>query len=726
MRYASLLLLAASAYAQTLGVAPNSLRTVLTANVGLSDTSIHVAVCDKITAGMLVNVDVELMTATSITSSPCVVGVTRAVLGTVAARHYTGAIVSAYLNPDGQLNVKAFGARGDGTTDDTVAIRAAMSSVCSAGGGTLYVTQGTYIIAPTVAANPIIPICSNLTLTGTGTIKIKNSAGNYRSIFGPSVDASGVSNFTISGITIDQNSANNAFVLSPFQPRIAIFTGSGAAAGNGTNNNIDNVHITNVRAEWAIYVSSTNSRITNNLIDNVGGGAVDTDTSLIYTESGASGAVVTGNTVQAASRNANMAKSAFEIHDTAVFTGNISKDMLTGANLVGASYSTVNGITATGNSITGAYAGIVLWSGSGLGASGCGLQNATVTGNNVVINQRDYLTVGGAMFGIGMISTANLPFCNISIKGNQTTFDLSSTGTDPINSASIGVGYWDSTNANSCVTCDFSGNVVVNAPAAAFRFSAGGTNINFSNETAINPGSSPNSGLAAVFRSGFLLSNAPAISGVINVGGSFIDQLATARMVLGIALQSGAGPNTVLIGGTYISCAEVACGTMVASGRSILTSANDVAQISATVNVPSAVALPSPNIAAQSTLLSLRDSINYLWDGYAWSYVKPHSVAPTSQSGGSTTCGTAPVIAGSDRSGIIVPTGGAVTSCTVTFGTAFLTQPAISFTQLSNPAAGITLAFAGTGSPAFTTGFTVTSTALQGGAITWNIPAATN
>ena len=56
----------------------------------------------------------------------------------------------------GQFNVKAYGATGDGTTDDTTAIQAAFDAANTAGGGTVYFPSGTYCISTTVT-------CSSLT-----------------------------------------------------------------------------------------------------------------------------------------------------------------------------------------------------------------------------------------------------------------------------------------------------------------------------------------------------------------------------------------------------------------------------------------------------------------------------------------------------------------------------------------------------------------------------------
>ena len=47
----------------------------------------------------------------------------------------------------GQVNVKTYGAVGDGVTDDTAAFIAALKSVAEAGGGMCLVPEGTYLIS---------------------------------------------------------------------------------------------------------------------------------------------------------------------------------------------------------------------------------------------------------------------------------------------------------------------------------------------------------------------------------------------------------------------------------------------------------------------------------------------------------------------------------------------------------------------------------------------------
>ncbi len=59
-------------------------------------------------------------------------------------------------------NVRNYGATGDGTTDDITAINALMTTVGSAGGGTVYFPAGTYLISTAVS------VPSNTTVQGDG------------------------------------------------------------------------------------------------------------------------------------------------------------------------------------------------------------------------------------------------------------------------------------------------------------------------------------------------------------------------------------------------------------------------------------------------------------------------------------------------------------------------------------------------------------------------------
>ena len=74
----------------------------------------------------------------------------------------------AIQNKGGEVNVKTFGAVGDGVTDDTEAFNGALASLAKAGGGRCLVPKGTYLIS--ASTNPAITshVSSNVHLVGEG------------------------------------------------------------------------------------------------------------------------------------------------------------------------------------------------------------------------------------------------------------------------------------------------------------------------------------------------------------------------------------------------------------------------------------------------------------------------------------------------------------------------------------------------------------------------------
>lgn len=110
-------------------------------------------------------------------------------------------------------NVKSYGAKGDGTTDDSTAIQAAIDAANAAGGGVVYIPAGTYLVSNASAGNGGIHLTSsyaNVTLRGAGIgatiIKLADGADNQVVSF---VDTT---NCTIEDMTLDGNRANAAGV----------------------------------------------------------------------------------------------------------------------------------------------------------------------------------------------------------------------------------------------------------------------------------------------------------------------------------------------------------------------------------------------------------------------------------------------------------------------------------------------------------------------------------
>jgi hypothetical protein len=122
-------------------------------------------------------------------------------------------------------NVKLYGALGDGATDDTTAIAAAITAVAAQPtGGTVFFPPGTYISGSQTLA-------TNVHIKGAGIeatiIKLKNTTNadlfsasvgsiNLSAAFGVS-STGGISEFSISDLTLDGNKANQSGTSYPLR-----------------------------------------------------------------------------------------------------------------------------------------------------------------------------------------------------------------------------------------------------------------------------------------------------------------------------------------------------------------------------------------------------------------------------------------------------------------------------------------------------------------------------
>jgi polygalacturonase len=109
------------------------------------------------------------------------------------------------------FDVTAFGAVGDGVTDNYAALRAAAAAINAAGGGTLYFPPGAYYVAryrgdglTPQASNISYVNCTNLTIEGYGAKVMVN--GNFDRASGGNIvipfNLYNCSNFTLEGLEI--------------------------------------------------------------------------------------------------------------------------------------------------------------------------------------------------------------------------------------------------------------------------------------------------------------------------------------------------------------------------------------------------------------------------------------------------------------------------------------------------------------------------------------------
>lgn len=136
------------------------------------------------------------------------------------------------------ISVKSYGAKGDGVTDDTNAIKSALNDLVPGVGGTIYFPTGTYIISETIL------IGGNVTIYGDGVFNslIKLAANSNCNII--SNDENTIMYYIkIHDIGLDGNAQNNT-------------SGSGILLHNASDSQIYNVRIANFKDDGIHFTAN--------------------------------------------------------------------------------------------------------------------------------------------------------------------------------------------------------------------------------------------------------------------------------------------------------------------------------------------------------------------------------------------------------------------------------------------------------------------------------------
>ncbi len=165
-----------------------------------------------------------------------------------------GTIYGSIQDSGGQVyNVKAYGAVGDGVTNDIAAFRSAIAAATSTK-GTVFVPPGTFALTGEIKPD------SNLHIKGAGVGLTTLKGGASSGYMFTKTGTAGISNFTLSDMTLDVNNTT---------------AGSGVRVEYGTNITFRNLDIKNIASNgWGMVVgvaSTTDSayRNTDITIDNV-------------------------------------------------------------------------------------------------------------------------------------------------------------------------------------------------------------------------------------------------------------------------------------------------------------------------------------------------------------------------------------------------------------------------------------------------------------------------
>ena len=205
---------AAVATDNDLMVVANNAQTTLSTQMNATDTSFTVVTGSKFAANMLLTIENEIVKVCSVVGNTANVGYSscpnidgRGYDGTSAAPHASGKLVSAYIDSwhhnamaaevkaiEGAMgpylskisyNARAFGVKCDGTTDDSVALAAALAA---AAGSTLLLPSGTCEFSTTLTP------AANTTIRGSGryvtTLEYTTANTTAISLLYPSIEIS--------------------------------------------------------------------------------------------------------------------------------------------------------------------------------------------------------------------------------------------------------------------------------------------------------------------------------------------------------------------------------------------------------------------------------------------------------------------------------------------------------------------------------------------------------
>lgn len=296
--------------------------------------------------------------------------------------------VSYSLINGAPYNVKDYGALGNGSADDTAAINLAITAANTAGGGVVYVPQGTYMVSAISNAGIATGVSSiimldNVHLVIDGTIKVKNNAYGAGAFYGAirSLDT-GLSNASITGVgTINGNKANqtasvqcsNIYLTCSFNVvvdgiysvnangmgiQLVPVTGSTHTACAVQNCFVNNVTNIGIQVSHGLYGNISENRITtcvNNCIDIYGDdGSVSPDNGIMSINGNTVGSGLVGVFVET-SKRVSVVGNAIDGCTTGVAVNRIN-----GApSIISISGNTVSNC-ATGVSNTGDTGGVLI------------------------------------------------------------------------------------------------------------------------------------------------------------------------------------------------------------------------------------------------------------------------------------------------------------------------------------------------------------------------------
>lgn len=423
--------------------------------------------------------------------------------------------------PANSISVKDFGAFGNGISDDTTAIQAAIDTASQVGGGTVYFPSGTYKVSIHSEKLHAISIAPNVTLQGAGnlesTIKLADNQGNFEAILAGERPDSDLSDFAMYDLAIDGNNTNNpVHNLSDFSEglgrfAVQVFVGSRINVERNRFKNHSNTQtlITSITREDETEV--TDVLIKDNIFEGIGGDSIDFDHSTIYTH-GKNIQILNNQFSTKNGAGTNGARTAIETHgDEHIVKSNIINGYANGINVTGVAHSSINQ-DISDNIISDAHTGITIWSYFAKGnTTNPALVNCTIANNTINLNISGWRKIWGYLpsVGISLESKSNSPIVNLNIFENKINFDNLSESVGNGDKYASGISLVRVGEVSKVQSQDISviGNRIENSLATGIIMSMPIDGLEVTGNTVINPGQS-NLDVEKMYKSGISIASA--------------------------------------------------------------------------------------------------------------------------------------------------------------------------------------------------------------------------
>jgi polygalacturonase len=447
------------------------------------------------------------------------------------------------------LDVRAWNAKGNGSSDDTTKIQAAIDALPSAG-GVIYFPEGIWIVSPqSDQAMGILdlPASKKVEIRGVGAgrtiIKVADSSDRYQSIInGNTNDTPSVE---ISGITFDHNIANNGFSVDP-----------------ATDSNHQRTILLDYASEvWIHHIEVKNSSSVQNIYTGAGMESVIIESNIfhdlgynpnsirhdssIINVNGEGRHIIRNNIIRGSGVNDAAAPGQYtgiETHSSnTLVDGNLIENMRRGINLTGSSaIEDVYNVVASNNTMDNVGQGIKIWSNVGSGsATTYGMTNTLVVNNTIQLALNGtWKNAGGASltpFGITLTSDADLDARNINISNNTILGTLETELITVVNGSNTGIG-WVSNTSQVLENSIIANNVIEDYPLGGIRFKCDMENVRITGNVLRNVGHTWD-GVANGERRTPIAVNADNVIGALFAHNRIYDDTATLRYAYGFLLD---------------------------------------------------------------------------------------------------------------------------------------------------------------------------------------------